>query len=130
MNIRTLLVIVLCIALFVGCNANVSQEKNMQEQSDFVIDDSLSLCYYLNVEGYLPKEGFVPTADIAFQIAKSVLIRIYGKEQIESEKPFSVNLENGIWIIEGHLEAGSFGGVAYLELKKSNGEILKVIHGE
>ena len=78
-------------------------------------------------------EGFIPTADIAVKIAECVLLEIYGKESIEKEKPFSVNLVNGIWVIEGHIPNGNdsaltFCGQSYVEIRKSNGEIIKLLH--
>jgi hypothetical protein len=96
-------------------------------QVNYIIDTNLSLEDYSEVKGYFPKEGFVPTAEIAFQIAEPILNQIYG-EEIEEEKPFSINLENDIWVIEGYLAPGFKGGVAYMEIRKSTGEILKVIH--
>jgi len=107
---------------------DTGKEKSSQPIPNYVINEKLSLNDYSDVKGYFPKEGLVPTAEIAFQIAESVLINLYGKETIEEEKPFSINLENDIWVIEGSLEEGFVGGVAYMEIRKSNGEILKVIH--
>ena len=43
---------------------------------------------------------------------------------------FFINLKNDIWIIEGNLDDGYYGGVAHIEIRKNNGEILKVIHGK
>ena len=48
-------------------------------------------------------------------------------------KPFSVNLVNGIWVIEGHIPNGNdsaltFCGQSYVEIRKSNGEIIKLLH--
>jgi hypothetical protein len=100
---------------------------------EYVIDDSLSNAYYINMKSYSPKEGFIPTADIAVGIAQCVLTKIYGKEIIEKEKPFSVNLKNEIWIIEGTAPKTNngtliLGGQSYMEIRKSNGEILKLLH--
>jgi len=47
--------------------------------------------------GFIPKDGFVPDAKTAVAIAEAVLIPIYGKEQINSEKPLKANLKDGIW---------------------------------
>ena len=56
-----------------------------------------------------------------------------GKESTEKEKPFSVNLVNGIWVIEGHIPNGNdsaltFCGQSYVEIRKSNGEIIELLH--
>ena len=97
------------------------------------MNDSLSTDYYIDMKGYIPVEGLVPTADVAVKIAECVLFEIYGKEKIEKEKPFSVNLRDGVWIIEGNIpdiKNGdiTFCGQVYMEIKKSNGEILKLLH--
>ncbi len=114
-----------------SCNiktATDTDKKDNQQTQDYIINENLSLNDYSDVKGYFPEDGFVPTAEIAFQIAEPILCQIYGKEKIEREKPFSINLENDIWMVEGSIEKGFDGGVAYIELRKSNGEILKVIH--
>lgn len=125
------------LALFaVSCTtstSNIKEEKKSSQQPEYVIDDSLSGDFYVDMESYVPSEGYVPTADVAVRIAKCVLCEIYGKEYIEKDKPFSVNLKNGVWIIEGNIPETNdsimtFGGQSYIEIKKSNGEILKLLH--
>jgi len=126
-------IIISIITLFGGCNVKKDTEiiKSESLQSvDFVINKQLSATAYIDVAGYNPQEGLVPSAEIAFKMAEPVLNQIYGVKQIESEKPFSINLENNIWIVEGSIKKGVKGGVAYMEIRKSNGEILKVIHTE
>ncbi len=117
--------------LIAGCttktNTNVRGRENTQSL-DYVINKKLSSSGYSEVKGHLPENGVVPTAKVAFQIAEPILINVYGKENIESEKPFSINLEADVWIIEGSLEEGYDGGVAYIEIRKSDGKVLTVIH--
>ena len=117
--------------LCLGCNpkhTQITKEDNTQQMIDYIINKDLSSKGYSDVKGYFPNEGLVPTVEIAFQIAEPILVNLYGRETIEEEKPFSINLENDIWIIEGTLEKGFKGGVAYMEISKINGTILKVIH--
>jgi len=132
----SILVFVLFIVIFISCNFNKKTKKveggmfELNHQSNYVPNTQLSVADYSEYKGYFPKEGFIPTAEVAFQVAESILNKIYGKESIEEQKPFSINLENDIWILEGHIEPGVKGGVAYMEIRKSNGEILKVYHGK
>ncbi len=130
-------VLFLILALFVmSCTSNTSnmrEETQQSQQPEYVMNDSLSTDYYIDMKGYIPVEGLVPTADVAVKIAECVLFEIYGKEKIEKEKPFSVNLRDGVWIIEGNIpdiKNGdiTFCGQVYMEIKKSNGEILKLLH--
>ncbi len=127
--------VLVAVLVAVSCTngtSHIKEEKQLSQQSEYVIDDSLSANFYVDLKGYVPTEGFVPTADVAVKIAQCVLFEIYGKESIEKEMPFSVNLENGVWIIEGNLKTNdtivTFGGESYMEIKKSNGEILKLLH--
>jgi hypothetical protein len=125
----TSLIIILLVSCKKQSSFDIVRDKTNEktQQVDYVLDTSLSLEEYANEEGSFPQEGFVPTAKIAFQIAEPVLNNIFGKVHIENEKPFSINLENDIWIIKGTLYSRK-GGVAYMEIRKDNGEILKVIH--
>jgi NTF2 fold immunity protein of polymorphic toxin system component len=60
-----------------------------------------------------------------------VLIPVYGQKQIESEEPFSVSLDGDTWSVHGSLPKGlNLGGVAEVEISKSKGCILHMIHGK
>ena len=83
------------------------------------------------------KEGYVPSSDTAVQIVEAVLIPIYGKKQIESEKPFSAKLKDGVWTVSGTLRCPDgkggtatrcVGGVAVVEISKADARILSMIH--
>ena len=120
--------------LFVCCKEKTEKTENpiinneTEKQTDYILDNSLSLNDHSEYKGYFPDSGFVSTPEIAFQIAEAVLYQIYGKELIEEQKPFSINLENDIWLIDGYLPPGMKGGTAYIEISKKTGEILKVLH--
>src|SRR5712692_7295981 len=73
-----------------------------------------------------PKEGFVPDAKTAMRIAEAIWVPIYGKENIEKQKPFTAREENSVWIVEGSLPQGMLGGVALAEISKLDGRIIRV----
>lgn len=77
-----------------------------------------------------PDAGFIPNQVTATRVAEAILIPIYGQEQIESERPFSAQLEGSTWKVEGHLAPGVDGGVAEVWLDKRDGRILRVSHGK
>ena len=79
---------------------------------------------------YKPKEGYIPDAETAIKIALAIWIPIYGKEQIEKEKPYKAILKDGIWYVNGSLPKGWRGGVAEAEITKDNGRIIRISHGE
>jgi hypothetical protein len=78
--------------------------------------------------GFRPKEGFVPDKKTAIAVAEAVLIPIYGKKQIDAEKPLRADLKDGIWTVSGTLPDGWDGGVAVVKLSKLDARIIDVIH--
>ena len=79
---------------------------------------------------YKPSAGYVPNEETAIKIAVAVWIPIYGKDQIEKEKPYKAVLRDGIWYVSGSLPAGYVkGGVAEAEIAKDDGRILRISHG-
>ncbi len=77
---------------------------------------------------YKPKHGYVPDEQTAIAIAVAVWIPIYGREQIENEKPYRAFLNDGIWTVTGSLPKGFKGGTAEARISKDTGCILGVIH--
>ena len=82
------------------------------------------------IKGYVPKEGFVPDKPTAILIARAILTKIYGQQQIDSEQPFRAELKDGVWTVEGSLPKDMAGGVAIIKLSKSDGRVLYVYHGK
>jgi hypothetical protein len=74
------------------------------------------------------KNGYVPDEQTAISIAVAVWIPIYGKELIESEKPYKATLEDGVWTVTGSLPEGYNGGTAIADISQESGCILRVIH--
>ena len=80
--------------------------------------------------GVKPEKGFVPDEITAVRIAEAILSPIYGQQKVESERPFSAHLSEGIWKVEGHLPDGVDGGVAEVWIDKQDGRIVRVSHGK
>lgn len=76
------------------------------------------------------QEGYVPDEQAAITIAVAAWIPLYGKEQIESEKPFRAILKDGVWHVSGTLPEGWRGGTATAEISQQSGRVLKVYHGK
>jgi len=82
------------------------------------------------LEHYTPKDGFVPNETTAINIAKAIWLPIYGNNILD-KSPFNAILkDSSVWIVKGILPEGVKGGVPYIEIRKSNCEILKVEHGK
>ncbi len=96
----------------------------------------LSMSFESNAQGYgsqkgfVPANGFVPDADTAIRIAEAVLVPIYTKAKINSEKPFTGQLRDDVWIVRGHMPAHVLGGVVEAHVSKTTGTILFVLHGQ
>ena len=84
----------------------------------------------LNI-GYAPPAGYVPDAKTAVNIAEAVLVPVYGKKQIESERPFTATLKDGVWTVAGTLHClGRKGGVAVVRMAKQDARIVYMLHGQ
>ncbi len=86
-------------------------------------------------DSYKPKDGFVPNSETAIAIAEAVLKPIYGVDKINSERPFTSEFKDGVWVVSGSLQRGTSnvavkGGVAMIEISKADGRILRVSHGK
>ncbi len=96
-----------------------------------------------------PKEGFVPDSTTAVVIAEAVLIPVYGREQIESERPLTAILKGDVWTVSGTLPCPDRktdgasganpksktlrvcdGGVAVVEISKVDAHIISMTHGK
>jgi hypothetical protein len=113
--------------------AAVSPHRVTTEQED---------CTFATIEELPHNIGCVrvPDAATAISIAEPALAKVYGKRQVDYEKPLTAKLENGIWKVYGTLccpdrnerrtcEAGKCdGGVAAIELRQSDGKILSISH--
>ncbi len=76
-----------------------------------------------------PTNGVVPDTQTAVAVAEAILIPIYGRDKILSERPFQATLEGGVWTVVGTLPPGLLGGVAIVEISKSDGSVRRISHG-
>jgi hypothetical protein len=105
---------------------NIRFIRQSERKESSVIDKTETI----KKHNYKPEKGYVADKEIAVNIAKAVWISIYGKEQIEREKPYKAFLKEGVWYIEGSLPEGWLGGVAEAEIAKDDGHIIRISHGE
>ena len=79
--------------------------------------------------GFKPKVGYVPDEQTAISIAVAAWIPIYGKKQIEKQKPYKAVLKDGVWLVTGTLKH-AVGGTAEARIAKADGRILGISHGK
>lgn len=103
----------------------------------------VSVAFTLSAQNTPPANSIrVPNATTALRIAERALIKVYGKQQIDYERPLKATLQDGIWSVYGALccpgrkgqrtcEVGQcVGGVATLKLRQRDGKVLSISHGE
>lgn len=132
---KYLYVVLFISATLISCNRSHKEvhkkENNISIAKDWVkVDSAYAEFRSRNLE---PSNGvtkdLVPNEETAIKIAEVILLSIYG-EKIYTNRPYSIELRNGVWIIEGTLPKNYQGGVPYIEIQKKDGKILKVIHGK
>ena len=90
---------------------------------------------------YKPPAGYVPDSETAVRVAEAVLAPVYGKKQIESERPFKAELKNSTWTVTGTLrcpdgkgglapETLCDGGVAVVRISKDDARVISMTHGQ
>lgn len=81
-------------------------------------------------DSFKPPKGFIPDEKTAISVALAVLYPIFGEKTINFEKPFKATLIKGVWTVVGTLPKGIDGGVALIQIRKSDGQIIQVSHGQ
>jgi hypothetical protein len=62
--------------------------------------------------------------------AEPLLFKIYGKENIVSERPYEIYLFGDNWIMMGTLPAGWLGGTFSIAINRKTCEVLGITHGK
>lgn len=65
---------------------------------------------------------------MAIRMVEPILYSIYGKDEIEFEKPFETYLIDHYWIILGSIPKGINGGTFLVVLDSRNCRLLKITH--
>ena len=75
-------------------------------------------------------DKIIKTKEILIKIVEPILFDIYGKNNIEKQKPYEINDFENYYVINGTLEKGYKGGTFLLIIDKRNSQILKITHGK
>lgn len=67
--------------------------------------------------------------EIAIKLAEIYLVNIYG-ERVLKQKPWVIEYNDDNWIVKGQLPKGMLGGVAEIEIRRTDGKILRYTHGK
>jgi hypothetical protein len=75
-------------------------------------------------------ELIIKSGDSAIKIAESILFDIFGKSNIEEQKPYENYLINNYWVVLGTLPKGSKGGTFLIIIDAKTAQVLKITHGK
>ena len=121
--------IILIIGFLISTNL---QAQESDKKSDELIHAEQLLNYALKnkSERKIMETPLIPKKENAINYAENILFELYGKEKIESEKPYQIHLINDYWVITGTLPKGMLGGVFELVFDSWNGKVLMLEHGK
>jgi hypothetical protein len=128
------LFMVIALALSAACNKEVTSGKPDQSESRYGANANspqqapITGTSEAQTESFRPTYGYVPDEQTAISIAVAVWAPMYGKDQIESEKPFRAMLKNGVWTVMGTLPEGYDGGTAFAQIAQKDGRLIRVNH--
>src|ERR1700678_4357065 len=78
---------------------------------------------------FAPKSGMVPDASTAKAIAYAVSVPVYGKKEMDGERPFRADLKDGVWTVIGTLHCSScVGGTVIVQIERATGRIVYLSH--
>jgi hypothetical protein len=69
----------------------------------------------------------IDNEETAVQFAEVVLFKLYGKRNIENEKPYNIENVDGYWIITGTVHA-QLGGAFEIVFNSRDGQIIRSTH--
>ena len=72
----------------------------------------------------------VPNEKAAEIIHSAVASAVFGDDKIQKQKPFHAVRSGEFWVVYGTLPPGMLGGTAVTVIRASNGEVLRIIHGQ
>jgi hypothetical protein len=124
--------VTILLSLILFCNDLIAQNDSKTQQllKKYYTTEYLHQVLTKKHFNYVPPNGVVPDSETAGNLAILILSKVYGKDTIENEEPFTALFKDGYWIVYGYLPDGYKGGVTEIVIRKSNGEVINISHGE
>ena len=129
MNIKFVLPSIWLFFVFFSCNQIEGQRTISGEEfakvelKEFLSDTTLHNIVDENFE-------LIRSKITAVFIAEKILFDIYGKENIEKQKPYEVYKIEKYWSISGTLPKGQDGGTFLIIMDAMDGKIIRITHGK
>ena len=124
LKLSYLIIAFLFVANYSCQNQNDRYTSGIKYASEFVKEAA-------NDKNYKPfYDTLISDCKTAISVVEPILFKIYGKSNIEAEKPYECYLVNGFWYIAGTLSNGSKGGVFEIVIEAKDGKVIKLVHGK
>jgi hypothetical protein len=75
-------------------------------------------------------DTLITDTETAIAVAEPILFKYYGKQEIESERPYQISRIDGYWYMTGSLPEGYKGGTFIIIINSLNGQVIRLIHGK
>ena len=115
-NGATVTVITVCILML--CSCSVVEDFEFVQNDDFEFSSG----------EFLPPSGLVTSPADAAGIAEIIAKSVYGDQQIKKQKPLIVSIKGDVWYVRGNKKNVSLGGVLEIEISKTDGRIIRILH--
>jgi hypothetical protein len=76
------------------------------------------------------ESNIIKDSKTAIAVAEPILFGIYGKDNIENQKPYDVQYVEVYWVVSGTLKEGVDGGTFLIIMDSRNGQVLRITHGK
>lgn len=76
------------------------------------------------------KDKIIKNQETLISVIEPILFDIYGKKNIEYQKPYKINDFENYYVVNGTLDKNFVGGTFLLIIDKRNAQILKMTHGK
>jgi len=119
------------IILIFICQISYGQAKNARtklgvEYAKSELKEALSS----NNERQILVDKVITDKETAITISETILFKIYGKNNIISQRPYEINKFDEYWVLKGTLPENMKGGTFLIILNSINGQVIKLQHGK
>ena len=112
-------VALLAVSLLISCEAPTPRQEELATGKQAIASESTL------VSDSLP----VPDERTAIVLAERALVKRYGGEIIDNQRPLTARLEGNTWVVTGTLPPNHLGGVAIAHVSRNSGRVIRLEHG-
>ena len=122
-----LLIFLLFFSMAFCKNEKVAENSNLKIQGEEYAKEILAKVLSGEKYNALTDIVVIPDKETAIEFTEKILFRVYGKETIESQKPYETYLIDEYWVIFGTLHF-ELGGTFLIVINSKTGEVINIGH--